>query len=241
MASFTFPVAIVVCAFLGLGSGQVKRGCKVQTLRDCGSDYVVYSNTTRLPEGGVEFDKHCRLYLKQIGCAQKFSETCLENLPRVVTLLVLNAAEEDFEAACTEGTERHELYKKSIQCMNAAGKELNACIGNLYNGFQTAVSNAPREEMVYYACCTYHSALECAETALAARCEDPELPALEFITSVMERVFGQVLGLVCGPYSRGSKSCHQIPTLPPLAPGASRTLSLIELAIEVASSLRKKP
>lgn len=239
MASFAFTAAIVVCALLGLCSGQLKSGCKVQTLRDCGSDYVVYSNSTRLAEGGEEFDTHCQLYLKQIDCAHKFCESCLENLPRVVTILALKAAEEDFEGACTAGTERNELYKKSIKCMNSVGKELHSCIGNLYNGLQTAVSNAPREEIVSYACCTYHSTVECVEGALAG-CDDPDSPAREYITSVMERVFGQVLGLVCGPYSRGSTSCQQIPPLPPLVAGADRTSSLIELAIEVASSLRKK-
>lgn len=222
-----------------MGSGQVKSGCKIQTLRDCGSDYVVYSNSTRLAEGGEEFDSHCQLYLKQIDCAHQFSETCLEKLPRVVTMLALKAAEEDFEGACTEGTERNELYKKSIKCMNAAGKELHVCIGKLYEDLQTAVSNAPREDIVHYACCTYHSTVDCTEAALSD-CEDPDSPAREYITSVMERVFGQVLGLICGPYSRGSTSCQQIPPLLPLAPGADRTSSLIELAVEVAASLRKK-
>ncbi|XP_049526789.1 uncharacterized protein LOC119458198 isoform X3 [Dermacentor silvarum] len=171
----------------------------MQTLRDCGSDYVVYSNSTRLPEGGVEFEQNCGLFLKQIECSQKFGDRCLENLARVVTTLALKAAEEDFEAACTEGNERNDMYKASIKCMNSVGAKLNVCIKNLYEGLQTAVSNAQREEIVYYSCCSYHSAVDCTEAALAD-CDEPDSPANEYVSSVMERVFGQVLGLVCGPY-----------------------------------------
>ncbi|KAL1442730.1 hypothetical protein MTO96_046270 [Rhipicephalus appendiculatus] len=89
-------------------SAQLKSGCKMQELRDCGSDYVVYSNTTRLAESGQEFEHDCGLYLRQIECSKKFGERCLQNIGRVVTMLALNAAEEDFEAACTEGNERNQ-------------------------------------------------------------------------------------------------------------------------------------
>ncbi|XP_050037817.1 uncharacterized protein [Dermacentor andersoni] len=231
---------VLLGLLLGQCSAQLKSGCKMQTLRDCGSDYVVYSNNTRLPEGGVEFKQNCELYLKQIECSQKFGEKCLDNLARLVSTLALKAAEEDFEAACTEGNERNDLYKASIKCMNSVGAKLNICIKNLYEGLQTAVSNAQREEIVYYSCCSYHSTVDCAEAALAD-CDEPDSPAREYITSVMERVFGQVLELVCGPYSRGSASCREQPPLPPLAANAPRTPSLVELAIQIATSLRKKP
>lgn len=231
---------VLLGLLLRKGSAQLKSGCKIQELRDCGSDYVVYSNTTRLAERGQEFEHDCKLYLKQIECSKKFGERCLENIARVVTMLALNAAEEDFEAACTEGNDRNQLYMSSIKCMNSVGSKLNVCIKNLYEGLQTAVTSAQREEIVYYSCCSYHSTVDCVEAALA-ECDEPDSPAREYITTVMDRVFGQVLGLVCGPYSRGSSNCQEQPPLPPLAANVARTPSLVELAIEVATSLRKKP
>ncbi|KAH6925055.1 hypothetical protein HPB50_000215 [Hyalomma asiaticum] len=231
---------LLIGLILGQCRAQLKSGCKIQELRDCGSDYVVYSNTTRLAESGAEFEQNCELYLKQIDCSQKFGERCLQNIGRVVTMLALKAAEEDFEAACTEGNERYELYTSSIKCMNSVGSKLNVCIKGLYEGLQTAVASAQREEIVYYSCCSYHSTVDCAEAALAD-CNEPDSPAREYMTSVMERVFGQVLSLVCGPYSRGSASCKELPPLPPLASSVARTPSLVELAIEIATSLRKKP
>ncbi|KAK8779515.1 uncharacterized protein LOC144133135 isoform X2 [Amblyomma americanum] len=240
MARFGFCSLLLASATLGLTRAQVKSGCKIETLRGCGSDYVVYSNTTRLPEGGDEFNSNCKLYLKQIGCSLKFVDECLENLPKVVTTLALKAAEEDYEAACTAGTERNDQYKASIKCMNHGGAKLHECIGGLYNGLQTAVVSAPREDIIHYSCCSYHRMVECAEAALSG-CPEPDSPAVEYITSVMERVFGQVLGLVCGPYSRGSTSCLELPQLPPLPADARRTSSLVELAVEIAASLRKKP
>lgn len=238
MVRFGFSGLLLASVTLGLARAQVKSGCKIQTLRDCGSDYVVYANTTRLAEAGDEFNSNCKLYLNQIACSLKFADDCLENLPKVVTTLAMKAAEEDFEAACTEGNERNELYKASIKCMNSVGAKLNSCIGGLYNGLQTAVASAPREDIVYYSCCSYHSTVECAEAALS-NCSEPDSPAIEYITNVMERIFGQVLGLVCGAYSRGSNSCKELPQLPPLAADALRTSSLVELAVDIAISLRK--
>ncbi|XP_037499317.1 uncharacterized protein LOC119373368 [Rhipicephalus sanguineus] len=242
MSSIGLSSSLLVLFGLLLGqcSAQLKSRCKIQDLRDCGSDYVVYSNATRLAEGGPEFQRDCELYLKQIDCSKKFGDRCLQNIARVVTMLALNAAEEDFEAACTEGNERQQLYMSSIKCMNSVGSKLNVCIKSLYEGLQTAVANAQRDEIVYYSCCSYHSTVDCVEAALA-KCDEPDSPAREYITSTMERVFGQVLSLVCGPYSRGSASCQELPSLPPLAVNAARTPSLVELAIEIATSLRKKP
>ncbi|KAL1428753.1 hypothetical protein MTO96_016885 [Rhipicephalus appendiculatus] len=242
MSPIGLPSSLLVLLGLLLGqcSAQLKSGCKMQELRDCGSDYVVYSNTTRLAVGGQEFEHDCGLYLKQIECSKKFGERCLENIARVVTMLALNAAEEDFEAACTDGNERHQLYMSSIKCMNSVGSKLNVCIKNLYEGLQTAVTSAQREELVYYSCCSYHDTVDCVEAALDG-CDEPDSPAREYITTVMDRVFGQVLSLVCGPYSRGSSNCKELPPLPPLSANVARTPSLVELAIEIATSLRKKP
>ncbi|KAH7964615.1 hypothetical protein HPB51_027148 [Rhipicephalus microplus] len=82
----------------------------------------------------------------------------------------------------------------------------------------------------------YYNSLECTERALDD-C-DANSPAKEYVTNVMERIFGQVLSLVCGPFTRGSADCHALPKLPP-TPGPKKT-NLIELAIEISDSFRSK-
>ncbi|XP_037577209.2 uncharacterized protein LOC119459572 [Dermacentor silvarum] len=227
---------VFIACFLGVCRAQLKSGCKISQLHACGEDYLVYSNTTYLPEPQEdEFQANCELYTKQIACTIEFSESCLDNVPRAVALVAMEAAGDDFEAACTEGTERHDMYKSSIACMNAAGTGLNKCFGVLRDGLGESI-DAPAGRTIHYACCAYHNSLECVERALDD-C-DPSSPAKEYVTNVMERIFGQVLSLVCGPYTRGSADCHTLPKLPPTA-GPKKT-NLIELAIEISNSFRNK-
>ncbi|KAL1428752.1 hypothetical protein MTO96_016884 [Rhipicephalus appendiculatus] len=188
------PVCVfIVCFLVGLCRAQLRPGCKIAQLHACGEDYLVYSNTTYLPEPQEDqFRANCELYSKQIACTIEFSESCLENVPRAVALVAMEAAGDDFEAACTEGNERYDT--RTI------------------------------------------TRLECVERALDD-C-DPDSPAKEYVTNVMERIFGQVLSLVCGPYTRGSADCHALPKLPP-TPGPKKT-NLIELAVQISDSFRNK-
>ncbi|KAL3205798.1 hypothetical protein MRX96_040616 [Rhipicephalus microplus] len=223
------------CA-VGVCRAQLRPGCKIAQLHACGEDYLVYSNTTYLPEPQEEqFQANCELYSKQIACTIEFSESCLQNVPRAVALVAMEAAGDDFEAACTEGNERYDMYKNSIKCMNSAGVGLNKCFGVLRDGLGESI-DAPGGRTINYACCAYYNSLECTERALDD-C-DANSPAKEYVTNVMERIFGQVLSLVCGPYTRGSADCHALPKLPP-TPGPKKT-NLIELAIEISDSLRSK-
>ncbi|KAL3205792.1 hypothetical protein MRX96_040611 [Rhipicephalus microplus] len=82
-----------------------KPGCTKKQLNDCGSDFLIYSNVTRVPSGGQEFIENCEHLSTQLSCALQFSKECLDGLPRVAALLSLQAMEEAYEAVCTEGTE----------------------------------------------------------------------------------------------------------------------------------------
>lgn len=82
----------------------------------------------------------------------------------------------------------------------------------------------------------YHDLLDCVEKAVS---DCGESPALEFLTNSMENIFGQVLGLVCGQFARGSLACKALPTLPELEPGKSRIGTFIEPIISIANSFRR--
>lgn len=228
-------VYILLVCLLGTCQAQLKPGCTISQLHACGEDYLVYSNSTWLPEPHeAQFKTNCELFAKQIDCTLKFAESCLQNVPRAVAVVAMEAAGDDFESACTEGNERYELYKNSIKCMNQAGMNLNRCFGLLRTGLSESVE-APTGRTIHYACCSYHKSLECTERSFDV-CE-PDSPAMEYVTSVMERIFGQVLSLVCGSYTRGSADCDALPKLPP---SPSPKTNLIELVIEITKSLGPK-
>ncbi|CAN7940970.1 unnamed protein product, partial [Ixodes hexagonus] len=176
-----------------------------------------------------------RTYLSQIACTEKFSEDCLESLPRVVSLLATRAAQEDYEAICTEDTDLEKQYLNSVQCMNGAGLKLNVCMKKIFENLQKAAELAPKKDKVHHACCYYHGLLDCIEDAVGS-CEDSQ--ALEFLTNSMEHIFGQVLSLVCGTYSRGSQDCKALPALPGLPAGKSRIGNFVEPIIAISNSLR---
>ncbi|XP_077523486.1 uncharacterized protein LOC144134447 [Amblyomma americanum] len=230
-------VCIFIACLLGVCWAQLKPGCSISQLHACGEDYLVYSNSTRLPEPHeAQFQTNCELFSKQIACTLQFAEKCLNNVPRAVALVAMEAAGDDFEAACTEGTDRYDTYKDSIKCMNEAGTKMNKCFGLLREGLGDSVE-APAGRTIHYACCSYHNSLECVESSLEGVCGSSS-SAKEYVTNVMERIFGQVLSLVCGPYTRGSADCHALPKLPPQQ-GPKKT-NLIELVIEISNSFRNK-
>ncbi|CAN7939077.1 unnamed protein product, partial [Ixodes hexagonus] len=210
-------------------------GCGLDVLHGCGSDYVLYGTVTHIAEGEEALKEQCKTYLSQIACTEKFSEDCLESLPQVVSLLATRAAQEDFEAICTDDTDLKRQYLSSLQCMNGAGLKLNVCMKNIFENLQKAVELAPKKDKVNYACCYYHDLLDCIEDAVGG-CEDSQ--ALEFLTNAMEHIFGQVLSLVCGTFTRGSQGCKALPALADLPPGKSRIGNFVEPIIAISNSLR---
>ncbi|XP_065301175.2 uncharacterized protein [Dermacentor albipictus] len=204
----------------------------------CGSDFLVYSNVTSLPEDGKEFEENCLFLQMQISCSLEFAKNCLDGIPRVAIIIGLQSMEEEYEAICTEGTEHNEKYRKSIKCMNKAGKGLNQCQAKMRDDMEIGVLAAPRDKITGYACCAYHANQDCFDNALQ---DCTGTPAQEFMRGIMDKVFGEPLSLVCGQYSRDSDACRNLPQLAP--PTDSKDFGkkgLIELAIEHAGSVFNK-
>lgn len=235
--SGVMALVLLLASLIGISHAQLKPECKIEQLRECGSDYVPFVTRTYLHEAGEKFKEACELDHKQITCTLKFVEECLEGLPRVAGQLAIKAMEESYEATCTEGTDQFKLYNNAVKCLNSAGTKLHTCMETLSNTLQRGTSKAPPKEVIHYSCCAYHDALECVEQSLSGCDTDA---GREFMTGSMESIFGETLSLVCGQYSRGSAACKQLPALPELESGETKITNVIELAVRVASSLGKK-
>ncbi|XP_070378348.1 uncharacterized protein [Dermacentor albipictus] len=227
----------LLASSIGISHAQLKAGCKIEQLRDCGSDYVPFVTRTYLHEGGEKFKEACELDSKQIACTLKFVEDCLEGLPRVAAQLAIKSMEESYEATCTEGTDQYKLYNNAVKCLNSVGTRLHKCMGTLSNTLHRGTSKAPPKEVIHYSCCAYHDALQCVEDSVSGCDTDA---GNEFMVGSMESIFGETLSLVCGQYSRGSAACKQLPALPELGPDETQITNVIELATRVASSLGQK-
>lgn len=216
-----------------------KPGCTKKQLDDCGSDFIIYSNVTRVPVSGEEFENNCRYLLSQLSCALEFSKKCLDGLPRVAALLSLQAMEEAYEAVCTEGTELNELYHTGVGCLNDAGDQLHECMSKMREEMEIGVLTAPRKEVMHYSCCAFHKVQDCFDNALV---QCPNTAAKEFMNSVLDKILGDVLGLVCGGYTRGSIACKELPALTPPDRSNLGKADLFELAIQNAAILgSRKP
>ncbi|KAL3205796.1 hypothetical protein MRX96_040614 [Rhipicephalus microplus] len=212
-----------------------KPGCTREQLTACGSDYLVYSNVTTLPEGGKEFEEYCVVLQMQITCTQEFAKHCLDGVPRAAVIIALQAMEEEYDAICTEGTEQYENYQKSIACLNKAGKDINLCHAKMRDTMEIGIVAAPRGQTIGYPCCGYHATQDCFGNALE-NCSGT--PAKEFMSSVLEKVFGEPLSLVCGQYTRDSEACRTLPKL--ATPADSKDFGkkgFIELAIDHAAAV----
>ncbi|KAH7971870.1 hypothetical protein HPB52_003493 [Rhipicephalus sanguineus] len=169
----------------------------------------------------------------QISCTQEFAKKCLDGVPRAAIIIALQSMEEEYEAICTEGTEENENYHKSIVCTNKAGTAINKCYAKMRDQMEVGVT-APRGQTIGYACCGYHDTKDCFGEALE-NCSGT--PAKEFMTSILDKVFGEPLSLICGEYSRDSDACRTLPKL--TLPSDSKDFGkkgLIELAIDHAAA-----
>ncbi|KAH7941824.1 hypothetical protein HPB49_017765 [Dermacentor silvarum] len=150
--------------------------------------------------------------------------------PAEQCLVVIKAAEEDFEAICTEGNDLEKLYNVSAPCGNSVGTKLNFCVRDMYHNLQKALEKADRSQAVHHACCYFGGLLDCVDSSLDS-CENSDEPK-QFILGRLEHIFGEALGLVCGRHTRGSASCAALPVLPELEPGTPEPANnLVEYGI----------
>lgn len=228
---------VFVTSLSGTSQGALKPGCKIETLRACGDDFIPYSKHPHLHDFGKEFSDGCAKDKVQLPCTVNFINECVDGLPRAVALVAVKALEENIEATCIVGSETHKNYEKAIGCMNSVGDKVHKCISGYQGTLERAVVKAPKKEVVPYACCHYDDMADCLSTALAP-CE--EVGGKKIIFDVLEEAFGETLTLVCGSYTKGSESCKQLPALPRLSAKDRRIPNFVELLIELARIIGKK-
>uniref|UniRef100_A0A023GB79 Putative secreted protein n=1 Tax=Amblyomma triste TaxID=251400 RepID=A0A023GB79_AMBTT len=227
-------LVFLVAALTGGCWAQLKPGCKVETLRACGDDYVPYGNRPHLPASGKEFEDECTKQKRQIACSVEFINDCLSGLSKTAGVLAVRSLQGIVDDICTDGSQSHKEYQKVVPCMNAAGSKLNACFQGLKSGMQKAVAKAPPNEVVPHTCCAYGEMVDCVGRALDT-CEGGK----EFLLRIFDRAFGKVLGLVCGQHTRGSEACKALPKLPSLGPKDRKIDNYLELLAEAAATFEQ--
>ncbi|XP_077522123.1 uncharacterized protein LOC144133136 [Amblyomma americanum] len=210
---------------------QEYENCTIERLRACGTDFVLFGNTTSMPDTELKLQEACNNYTTQIACTLKYIDDCLDGTTRGACLVAIKAAEEDFEAICTVGNNLEKQFLESAPCTNMAGIAINACIRNLYVNLQRSLDKAPPSQTVPHACCFHGQAIDCINAALSG-CEGSS-PARQFLLDRIEHIFGDALELVCGTYTRGSASCAALPALPQLDQGAPEIDNAVEYTINV--------
>ncbi|XP_072145445.1 uncharacterized protein [Dermacentor andersoni] len=239
MASARGSSLLIFLAAPMLGTCQLKLngGCKVETLRACGEDYIPYTKSPRLHESGDEFDEGCKRDKLQIPCTLKFITDCTEGLSRAAALVAVEALEENVEAICNVGSDPYKEYQRGIKCMNGHGEKIHKCFKGFQSRLERAIVKGPGNEVIHYACCSHHETIDCVSNALAS-CES--VGSKDFMLGVIEQMFGETLDLVCGSYTKGSAGCRALPKLPELGNKDRRIGNLIELLLEAAGRVGSK-
>lgn len=189
-------------------------GCTTAALEACGTDYVIYANSTRIAEGGEEFRQQCSLFLEQVSCMDKFCSRCLEGIIRAVTLLGLRSSYEFTEEMCTDDSPVNRDYFNAVKCLNKAGAKIREQLVRIRLRLYTIVERAPGRKKIQYACCTYHNNIREITNAIDGVC--PDGAGSKFYMSVMDRSFGDLLSIACGGHTQGSAECHALGPITPL-------------------------
>ncbi|XP_064485740.1 uncharacterized protein LOC135398246 isoform X2 [Ornithodoros turicata] len=189
-------------------------GCNKEALEACGTDFVLFANTTHLAEDGDKIKESCKLHLKQLECADEFCSRCLLGFSRAAALLGVRSAYDFFEEKCTESSELHRQYLRVVSCLNKAGPEIHREVTDVRLRLYTITKTISGRDKVDYACCTYYDFHKMTADAIDSHCADPE--ARNFYLTLMERSFGELLGLACGEYTQGSLACKKLGKVTPL-------------------------
>ncbi|XP_037501590.1 uncharacterized protein LOC125756125 [Rhipicephalus sanguineus] len=237
-ASLVFSVFVFFAVpLLGKCELTLQPGCKVETLRACGDDYIPYKNDPHLHESGQEFEEGCKKDKVQIPCTLKFINDCTIGLSKAAALVAVKALEENIEAACSVGSEAYNNYQKIIKCMNSQGAKLHKCMNDFQGILERAVVKAPTKDIIHYTCCYYAQTVDCLYNALAP-CK--RVGAQDYMVKIAEDMFGETLNLVCGRYKKGSAECKSLPPLPRLGAKDRRLNNVVEILLEAAGTLGRK-
>ncbi|KAH7971914.1 hypothetical protein HPB52_003707 [Rhipicephalus sanguineus] len=229
--------ALLAASLMGVCRAQLKDGCKIETLRSCGDDFVPYGRKTEVLSSGEAFVYRCGKLQEQLTCSKKFINTCVDGLTKVAATLAVDAFEEDVESICSVGSERHEAYVEAVGCMNSVGKKLNSCWRTFRGIVQKAIVKAPIKDVLPYTCCSYHDLVGCTDQSLTP-CESTG--GKEFALDLLQRVFGDAVNLVCNKYKKGSEACKALPKLPSLGAKDRKVDNYVELLVEAAGTIGHK-
>ncbi|KAH6925910.1 hypothetical protein HPB50_011877 [Hyalomma asiaticum] len=210
-------------------SAKLKAGCKVETLRACGDDYIPYGKEPRLGVPGEDFAKRCGIYKEQIACTKNFIKDCVDGASKAAALIVIETYKENVDDICNTNSKQYKAYEKAIGCLNSIGTKIQGCVKGVEENLQKAVLKAPRKDIIAHICCSFGGLVDCLDPVLTP-CE--KVGGKDFTINQVESVFAHAEKLVCGNYKRGSASCKALPKLPALGPHDRKVASYIELIIE---------
>ncbi|KAH7972376.1 uncharacterized protein LOC119375484 [Rhipicephalus sanguineus] len=230
-------LVLLAAPLLGTCQLQLSDGCKVETLRACGEDFIPYTKGPHLHESGAEFDEGCKRDKVQIPCTLNFINQCTGGLSRAAALVAVKALEENIEAVCNVDSDPYKEYQRGIKCMNSHGAGIHKCIKGFHNTLEQAIIKGPAKETIHYTCCSYYNTLDCIAKTLEP-CES--VGSKDFMVGVIEQMFGETLNLVCGSYTKGSQSCESLPQLSQLGAKDRRIGSIVELLLEAAGTIGRK-
>lgn len=224
---------LIVASLVGRCQANLKDGCKIETLRSCGDDYVPFGNHVSYPESGQPFKDKCENELRQIGCSLKFVDDCLKGVPKTAASISLNAFKDYVGSGCAIGSKENEEYMKVIGCMNSVGTNMSSCMRHLKRDVQRAVVKAPTKDVIPHVCCLYGVVEGCVQRTVTP-CKG--VGGDVYATSLLKKVFGRTLAIVCDEYT-GNDACKTLPTLPELGPNDPRAENYAELLIRAANTI----
>ncbi|XP_064485733.1 uncharacterized protein LOC135398241 [Ornithodoros turicata] len=187
-------------------------GCGDEDIDACGTDFVVFSRSPRLPEDPVELSKACEIEMKSLLCARDYAVRCLEGLAHGAALVSIGTIQEEQEKKCNADGPGQRTYFEHVQCMNKAGDELHQCVRTFQESLVKTARYAPSKQRVAYSCCQYADFYDCTERGLTDYCGRPD--TTQHVMETIDNLFGNILSLVCGAYQKGSKNCLQLKPLP---------------------------
>ncbi|KAM7288705.1 uncharacterized protein ISCGN_028897 [Ixodes scapularis] len=179
---------------LGSAAGQFRddASCSDHVIDSCGTDFLVFSKASQLPDTPEKLAASCTEELKSLSCAKDYASRCLLGFTRGAALVAINAVQEEVEGKCDSTHILHRRYFEHVGCMNKAGPGIHACVRRFQEALFIAASKAPRKVKVPHACCEELKSLSCAKD-YASRCllGFTRGAALVAINAVQEEVEGK--------------------------------------------------
>ncbi|XP_037274657.2 uncharacterized protein LOC119167300 [Rhipicephalus microplus] len=230
-------VMLLGALLIGACQAQIKAGCKLETLRACGDDFVPYGKATHLLSSGEQFQRACTTKKQQIACRIKFVHDCMEGVTKAAALVILDGFKENLDGACDEASKHHQAFEKAVGCMNSVGTKLNSCWRTFRGEVQRAVAKASTKDVIFYTCCSYHELVNCADQSLTP-CESSGGKRLSL--NLLQAAFGDAVDLLCGEHKKGSQACKALPELPALGANDRKVENYVELLAAAASTIGRK-